>query len=81
MRHQAIKVRLYPTIEQEAILSQHFGCSRWWWNYAIDGSLVLNSAQIVTIKSVSYPLTLGRGIALAVGLIMRVFSPRLRNTA
>jgi putative transposase len=36
MQHQAIKVRLYPTIEQQEILSQHFGCSRWWWNYALN---------------------------------------------
>src|ERR671933_105294 len=36
MRHQAIKVRLYPTIEQQEILSQHFGCSRWWWNHALN---------------------------------------------
>jgi putative transposase len=36
MRHQAIKVRLYPTIEQQAILAQHFGCSRWWWNHALN---------------------------------------------
>ncbi|MGB7441305.1 MAG: RNA-guided endonuclease TnpB family protein [Coleofasciculaceae cyanobacterium] len=36
MRHQAVKVRLYPTIEQQAILAQHFGCARWWWNYALN---------------------------------------------
>ncbi|MDP8966218.1 MAG: transposase [Cyanobacteriota bacterium] len=36
MRHQAIKVRLYPTTEQQAILAQHFGCSRWWWNHALN---------------------------------------------
>ena len=36
MRHLAIKVRLYPTIEQQEILAQHFGCSRWWWNYALN---------------------------------------------
>ncbi|NER29675.1 MAG: IS200/IS605 family element transposase accessory protein TnpB [Symploca sp. SIO1C4] len=35
MPHQAVKVRLYPTIEQEEILLQHFGCARWWWNYAL----------------------------------------------
>jgi len=35
MRHLAIKVRLYPTIEQQQILAQHFGCSRW-WNYALN---------------------------------------------
>jgi putative transposase len=36
MQHQAIKVRLYPTIEQQEVLSQHFGCSRWWWNHALN---------------------------------------------
>lgn len=35
MRHQAVKVRLYPTTEQQIILAQHFGCSRWWWNYGL----------------------------------------------
>jgi len=36
MQHQAVKVRLYPTIEQQKILSQHFGCVRWWWNHALN---------------------------------------------
>jgi putative transposase len=36
MQHQAVKVRLYPTIEQQTILAQHFGCSRSWWNYALN---------------------------------------------
>jgi putative transposase len=36
MGHQAVKVRLYPTTEQQEILAQHFGCSRWWWNYALN---------------------------------------------
>ncbi|MEQ8962248.1 MAG: RNA-guided endonuclease TnpB family protein [Coleofasciculus sp. C2-GNP5-27] len=36
MRHQAVKVRLYPTTEQQVILAQHFGCSRWWWNHALN---------------------------------------------
>lgn len=36
LRYQAIKVRLYPTTEQQMILAQHFGCSRWWWNYALN---------------------------------------------
>ncbi|NET04882.1 MAG: IS200/IS605 family element transposase accessory protein TnpB [Symploca sp. SIO2B6] len=35
MQHQAVKVRLYPTIEQTEVLAQHFGCARWWWNYAL----------------------------------------------
>ncbi|NEO78300.1 MULTISPECIES: RNA-guided endonuclease InsQ/TnpB family protein [Moorena] len=36
MRHQAVKVRIYPTKEQVHILAQHFGCARWWWNYALN---------------------------------------------
>ena len=36
MRYQAVKVRLYPTTEQQVILAQHFGCSRWWWNHALN---------------------------------------------
>jgi putative transposase len=39
MRHLAVKVRLYPTLEQQVILSQHFGCARWWWNYALYKSI------------------------------------------
>ena len=36
LRYQAVKVRLYPTIEQQEILAQHFGCARWWWNHALN---------------------------------------------
>ncbi|WP_424096935.1 RNA-guided endonuclease InsQ/TnpB family protein [Moorena producens] len=36
MRHQAVKIRIYPTQEQVHILAQHFGCARWWWNYALN---------------------------------------------
>ena len=39
MLHKAIKVRLYPTPEQEILLAQHFGCARWWWNYALSQSI------------------------------------------
>ncbi len=39
MLHKAIKVRLYPTLEQQVLLSQHFGCARWWWNYALNKSI------------------------------------------
>ncbi len=31
-----IKVRLYPTIEQQLSLSKSFGCARWYWNYALN---------------------------------------------
>ncbi|MBW4620395.1 MAG: transposase [Cyanosarcina radialis HA8281-LM2] len=39
MLHKAIKVRLYPTLEQQQLLAQHFGCARWWWNYALNKSI------------------------------------------
>ncbi|MDC0832988.1 RNA-guided endonuclease TnpB family protein, partial [Geitlerinema sp. CS-897] len=36
MIHKAVKVRIYPTDEQKQTLAQHFGCARWWWNYALN---------------------------------------------
>ena len=39
MLHKAIKVRLYPTPEQEVVLAQHFGCARWWWNFGLSKSI------------------------------------------
>ncbi len=39
MLHKAVKVRLYPTKEQEVLLAQHFGCARWWWNFALNKSI------------------------------------------
>ncbi len=39
MLHKAVKVRIYPTQEQEVRLAQHFGCARWWWNYALNKSI------------------------------------------
>ncbi|MBD1893038.1 RNA-guided endonuclease TnpB family protein [Coleofasciculus sp. FACHB-SPT9] len=39
MLHKAVQVRLYPTKEQEILLAQTFGCSRWWWNYALNKSI------------------------------------------
>jgi putative transposase len=39
MLHRATKVRIYPTDEQKTILAQHFGCARWWWNYALSLSI------------------------------------------
>ncbi len=39
MLHTAVKVRLYPTLEQQTTLSQHFGCALWWWNYALNKSI------------------------------------------
>ncbi len=39
MLHKAVQVRLYPNEEQEILLAQTFGCSRWWWNYALNKSM------------------------------------------
>jgi putative transposase len=33
---KAVKVRLYPTTEQEITLAKSFGCARWYWNYALN---------------------------------------------
>jgi putative transposase len=35
MKRRVVKVRLYPTNEEQQALSKAFGCSRWWWNYAL----------------------------------------------
>jgi putative transposase len=37
--NKAVKVRIYPTQEQEILLAQHFGCARWWWNFALNKSI------------------------------------------
>ena len=39
MLHKAVKIRLYPTPDQQVLLAQHFGCARWWWNYALNKSI------------------------------------------
>lgn len=31
-----VKVRIYPTPEQQIALSKAFGFARWWWNYALN---------------------------------------------
>lgn len=39
MLRKAVKIRLYPTEHQKVVLAQHFGCSRWWWNYGLNKSI------------------------------------------
>ena len=39
MQKKVVKVRLYPTLEQEILLAQSFGCARWWWNFALNKSI------------------------------------------
>lgn len=35
----AIKVRLYPTVQQEELLAKSFGCARWYWNYSLNACI------------------------------------------
>src|SRR5690348_13642582 len=32
---KTVKVRMYPTKEQEHLLSKSFGACRWFWNYSL----------------------------------------------
>ncbi|MBE9213586.1 transposase [Plectonema cf. radiosum LEGE 06105] len=36
--YRAIKVRIYPTLEQESYLAQCFGNTRWLWNYMLNAT-------------------------------------------
>ena len=36
---KAVKVRLYPTSEQELALAKSFGCARWYWNFALNACI------------------------------------------
>ena len=33
---RVVKVRLYPTLEQQQLLEQSFGNCRWLWNYCLN---------------------------------------------
>jgi putative transposase len=39
MIRQVQKVRIYPTNEQKQQLAGAMGCSRWWWNFALNKSI------------------------------------------
>jgi putative transposase len=45
-----VKVRIYPTTEQQQAFSQAFGCARWWWNYALN---LNNETYLKTGKGLS----------------------------
>ena len=45
-----VKVRIYPTIEQQEALSQAFGCARWFWNNSLN---LNNEAYKATGKGLS----------------------------
>lgn len=36
---KTVKVRLYPTPEQQVALSKSFGCSRWYWNFCLNACI------------------------------------------
>jgi Helix-turn-helix domain. len=36
---QSCQSQAYRTPEQQILLAQHFGCARWWWNYALNKSI------------------------------------------
>jgi len=36
--YRAVKVRIYPTNEQESYLAQYFGNTRWLWNYMLNAT-------------------------------------------
>ncbi len=37
MKH-VVKVRIHPTVEQEQVLSNAFGCARWYWNNSLNAT-------------------------------------------
>ena len=47
---KAVKVRIYPTIEQSVILAKHFGCARWLWNHCLS---VMTETYKTTGKGIS----------------------------
>ncbi len=51
---KAVKVRLYPTAEQELILARSFGCARWYWNYALNACIQHYQETGKTLKMASY---------------------------
>lgn len=46
----AQKIRIYPTVEQQQQLAKAMGCSRWWWNHALN---VCNQTYKETGKGIS----------------------------
>ena len=51
---KAIKVRLYPTAEQQVALSKSFGCARWYWNYALNACIQHYQETGKTLKLANY---------------------------
>ena len=51
---KAIKVRLYPTADQQVALSKSFGCARWYWNYALNACIQHYQETGKTLKLATY---------------------------
>jgi putative transposase len=51
---KAVKVRLYPTAEQQVALSKSFGCARWYWNYALNACIQHYQETGKTLKLATY---------------------------
>jgi putative transposase len=51
---KAVKVRLYPTAEQQVTLAKSFGCARWYWNYALNACVQYYQKTSKTLKLATY---------------------------
>ncbi len=51
---KAVKVRLYPTTEQQAALSKSFGCARWYWNFGLSACIQHYQETGKTLKLAVY---------------------------
>lgn len=51
---KAVKVRLYPTPEQQVALSKSFGCARWYWNYSLNACIQHYQETGKTLKLAAY---------------------------
>jgi len=51
MKFKSYKYRIYPTLEQKELIHQHFGCSRWIYNYALNKKII---AYQIEKKSLSH---------------------------
>ncbi len=51
---KAVKVRLYPSPEQQLALSKSFGCARWYWNHALNACIQHYQETGKTLKLATY---------------------------
>ena len=51
---KAVKVRLYPTPEQQVALSKSFGCARWYWNFSLKACIQYYKETGKSLKLAAY---------------------------